>query len=642
MRPQPWSFGGMTYLERLMTYRHEIDGLRAVAVLSVILSHAGFGWMPGGFAGVDAFFVISGFLITGIISRDLVQGRFTFRNFYARRARRILPALFFMLLSVSILAWLTLSPSQIQEISGSVFFSVLSLSNLYFIDFVNYFAPSAEYVMLLHTWSLGVEEQFYLLFPLIAFIVYRNLGKSGFWAVVLILLVVSFAISEWGLRNEPRANYFFSPSRFWEILLGAVAALWCSSHDTKGNDPLAAMGLAALCLTFFIYDDSILFPSYYALAPTIGTVLVLTYARGSTMTAKLLQYRPLRSVGLISFSAYLWHQPVFVFARLDGYETSEPLTAVALIAVILLLSALSWRFVEQPFRTTQTPVILWRAPVLWMTAVGLTALSLVGYFTFLPMLRFNDADQRLLSVTRRDANYYQRDIDDPYLRRPFTTQDPRPKVAFIGDSYGRDFMNVLNERQILEDLDASVWGISDKCAPFFLRKTDQDLRYIWDTIDCADYDRYKSPEMLAAVAAADVILLASRWQSWQLPYIVDTIKNIRVISDAPILLVGSKNFGTVSTRRLLRIPTSQRPAFRSDPNEDLIITNDLLKQIEGVAFLDIVGVLCDPNGGCPQVTQAGWLISLDGAHLTRSGAVAVGAVLDRDYNLRGLFGLADR
>lgn len=419
-------------------------------------------------------------------------------------------------------------------------------------------------------------------------------------------------------------------------------AFWCSSRETKGNDALAALGLAALCLTFFIYDDSILFPSYYALAPTIGTVLVLKYARGSTMTAKLLQYRPLRSVGLISFSAYLWHQPVFVFARLDGYETSKPLTYVALIAVILLLSALSWRFVEQPFRTTQTSVILWRAPVLWMTAVGLTALSLVGYFTSLPLLRFNEADQRLLSITRLDANYYQRDIDNPYIRLPFTKQDPRPKVAFIGDSYGRDFMNVLNEVQILEDLDASVWAISSKCAPFFLRKTDQELRNIWDTIDCVDYDRYKSPEMLAAVAAADVILLASRWEPWQLPYIVDTVKNIDVISDAPILLVGSKNFGSVLTRRLLRMPASQRPTFRSDPDEDLIITNDLLKQIDGVTFFNIVGVLCDPNGGCPQVTQTGWLISQDGGHLTRSGAVAVGRALDRDYDLRALFGLSDR
>ena len=625
-----------------MAYRYEIDGLRAVAVLSVIFSHAGFGWIPGGFAGVDAFFVISGFLITGIILRDLEQGRFAFRNFYARRARRILPALFCMLASVSILAWFILSPSEIQGISGSVFFSILSLSNFYFIDFVDYFAPSADYIMLLHTWSLGVEEQFYLLYPLIAFFAYRIFGKSGFWTVVMVLLFASFAISEWGWRNEPRGNYFFSPSRFWEILIGAVAALWCSSRDTKGNGPLAALGLAVLCLTFFVYDDKILFPSYYALAPTIGTVLVLMYARASTMTAKILQFSLLRFVGLISFSAYLWHQPVFVFARLDGYEPSEPLTAFALIAVILLLSALSWRFVEQPFRTIKTTTISWRGPVLWATAVGLTALSLVGYFTSLPLLRFNEADQRLLSVTRLDANSYQRDIDNPYIRQSFSAQDPRPKVAFIGDSYSRDFMNVLNELQILDDLDASVWSISHECAPFFLHKTDQDLRNIWDTIDCADYDRYKSPEMLAAVEAADVVVLASAWQSWQLPYIVETIENIGVISDAPILLVGSKNFGTVSTRRLLRIPASQRPAFRSDPNEDLIVTNDLIKQIEGVTFLDIVSAFCDPNGGCPQVTQSGQLISQDGGHLTRSGAVAVGEALNRDYGLRTLFGLLDR
>lgn len=625
-----------------MEYRHEIDGLRAIAVLSVIFSHAGFDWIPGGFAGVDAFFVISGFLITAIILRDLEAGCFTFRGFYARRARRILPALFCMLASVSILAWLILSPSEILDISGSVFFSILSLSNLYFIDFVDYFAPSANNIMLLHTWSLGVEEQFYFLFPLISFVAYRILGKPGFWAVVLFLLLVSFLISEWGWRNEPRGNYFFSPSRFWELLIGAIAALWCSFRDTKGSDPLAAMGLVALFLTFFLYDDSILFPSYYALLPTIGTVLVLIFARESTTTANLLQFGLLRFVGLISFSAYLWHQPIFVFARFNGYETSKPTTALALIALILLLSALSWRFVEQPFRTSQKTTNLSRGPVLFIAAVGLSALSLVGYFTTLPFLRFNEVDQKLLSVTRLEADQYQRDIDNLYRRRPFSKNDRKPKVAFIGDSFGRDFMNVLNELEILDDLDASKWIIAKNCAPFFLHEADHDLRNIWNKVDCRNYDRYKSTEMLASVAAADVVLLASSWQSWHQPYIVDTIKNIGVISDARILLVGPKNFGDVSTRQLLRIHASQRPAFRSGPDEDLIVTNDLFKQIEGVTFLDIVSAFCDPNGGCQQVTQTGQLISQDGAHLTRSGAIAVGTALDRDYGLRTLFGLVDR
>jgi peptidoglycan/LPS O-acetylase OafA/YrhL len=625
-----------------MIYRHEIDGLRAVAVLSVIFSHAGFDWIPGGFAGVDAFFVISGFLITGIILRDLEEGCFTFRNFYARRARRILPALFCMLTSVSILAWLMLSPSQVQDISISVFASVLSLSNFYFIDFIDYFAPSSDYIMLLHTWSLGVEEQFYFLFPLFAFAAYRILGKSGFWAVVAVLLVASFVISEWGWRNEPRGNYFFSPSRFWEILIGSIAALWCSSRDIKGNDPLAALGLMALFLTFFLYDDSIMFPSYYALLPTIGTVLVLTFARGSTMTANLLRFDLIRFIGLISFSAYLWHQPVFVFARVYGYETAKPLTGVVLTVIILLTSTLSWRFVEQTFRRTRTATPTRRGAVLWAAAVGLVALSLAGYFTKLPSLRFNKVDQKLLSVTRLEARDYQRHIDDRYSRLVFKTDDPRPKVAFIGDSFGRDFMNVLNELQILEDLQASKWLISQECAPFFLRETEQDLRNIWDTIDCGDYDRYKSPEMLAAVAAADVVVLASSWRFWHQPHIVNTIKNIGAISNARILLVGPKNFGEVSTVRLLRIPPLQRSAFRSDLDEDLIITNDLLRQIEGVTFLDIIRALCDPKGGCPQITQAGHLISQDGTHLTRSGAVAVGEALNQDYRLRNLFGLLNR
>jgi len=626
-----------------LIYRPEIDGLRAVAVLSVIISHAGLGWIPGGFAGVDVFFVISGFLITSIISRDLRLGRFTFTGFYARRALRILPALFCMSTTVSILAWLTLSPSQIQDLSGSVFFSVLSLSNLYFIDFVDYFAPSSEYVMLLHTWSLGVEEQFYLLFPVIAFVSYRFFGKPGFWAVVLTLAFGSFAISEWGWRNEPQGNYFFSPSRFWEILIGAVAALWCELRPNKGNDPIAVSGLLALLLTFFTYDDSMLFPSYYALVPTIGTALVLMFGRSATTTSQLLQYDPLRFIGLISFSAYLWHQPVFVFARLNGYETTSPLIAAVLISIILFLSTLSWHFIEQPFRADRIYTISWRAPTLWISGISLISLSLTGYFSSLPLLRFNEADQRLVSITRLDARDYQRSIDDGYLRQPFSKQGLKPKVAIIGDSYSRDFMNILNERGLLEELDTSVWQIANVCAPFFLGdETEASLRHIWDRIECADYDRYKSSEMLAAIADADVILLASAWQSWHPPYITETIKKLKDNFQSPILLVGPKSFGAVSTRRLLSISSPQRSKFRSDPNEKLIIANDLIKQNEGITFIDILGSFCEPDGGCPQVTASGHLISEDGRHLTQPGAIAIGDVLSENYNLRALFRLTKR
>ncbi len=621
-----------------MAYRNEIDGLRALAVSSVIISHAGFAWLPGGFAGVDVFFVISGFLITGIILRDLEQGSFTFRDFYARRARRIFPALFFMLVVISAYAWLVLTPSQIQDFSASAFFSVLFLSNFFFIDFVDYFAPAAELIPLLHTWSLAIEEQFYILFPLIALVAFRLGRKPGFWVVAAVLLLASFALSEWGWRNEPRGNYFFSPSRFWEILLGSLAALWCAKRENKGNNGLATLGLGALCLSFFIYDDTTLFPSYLTLLPTLGTALVLMYARGTNFTAKILRLRPLRFVGLISFSAYLWHQPVFVAARIEGYETSEPATALILIACILVLSTATWYFVEQPFRRPSKTFAGLRAPVLGAGAVALISAALLGYFTALPMKRFDADDQKLLATTRLMASGYQRQIGRPYERRAFIETDRRPKVAIIGDSFGRDLLNVLNERQILQDLDVSFWTISHICAPFFLDgDADEPLRHIWESVECGQYDRYSSPAMIKAVTRADVIVLASSWSAWQAPYVVETIENIRNMSTAPLILTGPKSFGKVSVQSLLRLTLPERPKFRTAPNPDLIQTNDALKRIDGITYLDFVAALCDPDGGCPQVTHDGQLISEDGNHLTRAGAILLGETLDQKHRLRDHF-----
>lgn len=622
-----------------MAYRNEIDGLRAIAVTSVIISHAGFAWMPGGFAGVDVFFVISGFLITGIILRDLERDQFTFRDFYARRARRIFPALFFMLIVVSAYAWLVMSPSQVQDLSASTFFSVLFLSNFFFIDFVDYFAPAAGLIPLLHTWSLGIEEQFYILFPMVALVAFRFGKKRGFWVTVAVLLLASFALSEWGWRNEPRGNYFFSPSRFWEILLGSMAALWCAKRENNGNTAAAALGLGALCLGFFIYNDDTLFPSYLTLLPTLGTALVLIYARGANFTAKILQLPPLRFVGLISFSAYLWHQPVFVFARIEGYETAHPTTAFILIAVILALSSATWYFVEQPFRNpSATFARLWPL-VLGAGATALIALSVVGYATSVPMMRFDADDQKMLETTRLIASDYQRHIGRPYERRVFAQNDPRPKVAIIGDSFGRDLMNVLNERQILQGLDASYWVISHICAPFFLDKdADEQLRHIWDSVECDQYDRYRSPKMIRAVAEADIIVLASNWSAWQVPHVVETIENIRERSAASIVLAGPKSFGKVSIQRLMRLTVAERPNFRSAANPDLIETNDALKQIAGVAYLDFVAALCDPDGGCPQVTTDGRLISEDGNHLTSAGAILIGASFEKKHGLLSQFG----
>lgn len=614
-----------------MDYRHEIDGLRAVAVLAVILAHTGLGWLPGGFAGVDVFFVISGFLITGIILRDLERGSFGFGSFYARRARRIFPALFVMLAVTSVLAWALLLPSEIKDFSASVFFSVLFLSNGYFIDFMDYFAPSAYSVPLLHTWSLAIEEQFYLVFPLVAFVVWRRFGFTGLWMAVALLLVASFALSEWGWRNEPRANYFFSPSRFWEILLGAAAALWMARRKLPPRAPLAAMGLGAILLSFLIFDETTPFPSVHTLLPTLGTVLVLLFAGGQGGVARVLCWSPLRFLGLVSFSAYLWHQPVFALSRSLGHDPSTPLTALTLILAVLGMAVLSWRFVEQPFRLGSAlapPPPRWQMPALGGIAAALVGISIAGYATSLPMLRYPAADRPLLEMSRLAASDYQRDIGKPYQRRPLDRESNLPKVAIIGDSYARDFLNVLNEAEALDRLDVSLWTISANCAPFFLRGAEEEvLRPIWDTRDCRNNDRYRSPEMMAAIASADAVVLASRWAPWQVAHIRSTVENLKGVTNANIILVGPKEFGDVSLRRLLRLPVTERPDFRIRIDPDLVAANDAMRQSPGLRFVDQIDILCDEGGLCPQVAANGRLLSQDGVHLTPTGARLVSEAL---------------
>ena len=624
-----------------MDYRHDIDGLRAIAVLAVILAHSGLGWLPGGFAGVDVFFVISGFLITGIILRDLEGGTFTFGSFYARRARRIFPALFVMLALTSAAAWVLLSPSEIKDFSASVFFSVLFLSNGYFADFIDYFAPSSQDIPLLHTWSLAIEEQFYLLFPLVAVFAWRRFGMKGLWVAVILLLLASFALAEWGWRNKPRANYFFSPSRFWEILSGALIALWVARRGHASRPALAALGLGAIFLSFVLYEDSTPFPSAYTVLPVVGAALVLLFGGGSDPLGQVLRLGPLRLVGLISFSAYLWHQPVFAFSRGLGVEPSRPPIALALIGLVLTIALISWRYVEQPFRHRSHHADVsarWQMPFLGGMASGLLALSVIGYATTLPLMRHPVEDRPLLEMTRVAASDYQRDIGSAFGRRPFVTDGPLPRVAVIGDSYARDFLNVLNEAGVLSQLDVSLWTISRNCAPFLLRGAEEEaLRHLWDTRDCREYDRYRSPQMMQAIASADTVVLVSRWADWHVPYVRRTVENLRDVTDASLVLVGPKDFGQVSLRRLLRLSVAERPAFGVALDPALLAANDAMRQMEGVLFVDLIAALCGSDGLCPQVAPDGRLLSQDGIHLTPTGARVLGASLGGAAALSALF-----
>ena len=332
-----------------MYYRREIDGLRAVAVLPVIFFHAGFSLFAGGYVGVDIFFVISGYLITAILIRDLEGNSFSLAHFYERRARRILPALFFMMLCCLPFAWVWMLPSQFKDFSQALVAVSVFASNILFWRQTDYFAPAAEENPLLHTWSLAVEEQFYIIFPILLWLLWRHGRGTVFW-VVLGLCVLSLGIAEWGWRNSPSANFYFLVTRGWELGAGALCAFMLQGRALRPHGGLAALGLGLIMVSIFAFDGATPFPSLFTLVPVVGTMLIILHAGPKTGVARLLSLRLVVGVGLISYSAYLWHQPLFAFARIRSLGHVDAVLMLGLAVLSLGLAWLSWRYVERPFR----------------------------------------------------------------------------------------------------------------------------------------------------------------------------------------------------------------------------------------------------------------------------------------------------
>ena len=332
-----------------MKYRREIDGLRAVAVLPVILFHAGLTFWSGGFVGVDVFFVISGYLITTILIDERERGTYSLLGFYERRARRILPALFLVLIACIPFAWMWVPPYPFEDFARSLAFAALFISNVHFLEHGGYFDLNADLRPLLHTWSLAVEEQYYLLFPLVLFCL-RRFRKVKYLVGFTLLALASLAVAEWGWRNYPSQNFYFTPSRLWELLAGSICAAILYRRTQMKSEILAALGLAMILFSTVVFDAALPFPSLYTLVPVVGTCLIILFAEGGTMTARVLSIKPFVGIGLISYSAYLWHQPLLAALRLSDARPPSEAMLLAAAALALLLGWATWRLVEQPFR----------------------------------------------------------------------------------------------------------------------------------------------------------------------------------------------------------------------------------------------------------------------------------------------------
>ena len=457
-----------------MKYRAEIDGLRAIAVVPVILFHASVQPFSGGYIGVDIFFVISGYLITSILLSELEREEFSLLRFYERRARRILPALFFVMAASLPLAWLWLLPSDMKDFSRSLVAVPLFSSNFLFWLEDDYWSPESELKPLLHTWSLGVEEQFYILFPLFLVWAWKKGGKFTLLAIVLIGLA-SLLASQWMAHHYPKANFFLLPSRAWELALGACLAYYLA-HQRSGTpvsgrlktlpDLLGITGLLLIGFAVFAFDDATPFPGLLALVPTLGVALIILFASQRTLVGRLLGSRYLVGIGLISYSLYLWHQPLFAFARHAGLGEDSQAILLGIAALCFPLAYLSWRYVENPFRNRRkfSRRTIFTAAVLisaLFVAIGVAGIATGG-------LKERTAARNLMLESIEEKLKPNRGLDDrcdgDLSLSPLCRTSEEPEILVWGDSFAKHLVEGILASNPQAKL---IQMTKSSCGPFF-------------------------------------------------------------------------------------------------------------------------------------------------------------------------------
>jgi peptidoglycan/LPS O-acetylase OafA/YrhL len=458
-----------------MIYRKEIDGLRAIAVVSVILFHAGFTTFSGGFVGVDIFFVISGYLITTIIVDEMDKGSFSLLNFYERRARRLLPALFFMMLCSLPFAWFWMLPENLKSFSQSLVAVPLFASNVLFYLTIGYFETVSELKPLLHTWSLAVEEQYYFLFPVFLMLAWK-LGKKWIISLLLIVAIISLLAAQLGSTTHPSFTFYLLPTRAFEILIGALISLYINN---KQNTILASQtvsqsasmtGFLLVLYAIFVFDKNTLSPSLHTLVPTIGTGLILIFSSSQNLVGKLLGSKLFVGIGLISYSAYLWHQPLFTFAKLRTLDELKTPLLVAISVSTFVFGYLSWNYIEFPFRNKET--ISRKKFLIYCAIVSLlfVLIGLIGHINKGFPDRVSEQIKELISNPHEPLtndlcvkNYPQFSKFNACL----LSKDETPEILLLGDSHSvHYYKSIASFSSNKSVMNLAAWS----CLPFSSEK----------------------------------------------------------------------------------------------------------------------------------------------------------------------------
>lgn len=605
-------------------YRPDIDGLRGIAVLAVVFHHFEIPGFSGGFSGVDIFFVISGYLITSLVLDELAAGRFTLSHFFARRVRRLAPALILLIIA-ALGAGVALQPPRAFEALGeSVIASLALITNVYFwAQTTDYFGASADTKPFLHLWSLAVEEQFYLAFP-IAVMLAGRLGRGTLWAGMLVAATASLVLAIWAAANAPTMGFYLLPTRAWELLLGAFLA-----HRRVGQFPLArrtatVAGISGLALliagiTGATAGAGRLVPA--ALAPCLGTLLILWSGAGSgsVVTRRLLNWRPLVFVGLISYSLYLWHWPIRTFVRHTlVLEPLDVVTTVAAITASFAIAALSWRYVERPWRQSArvAPRPSLRPLFAASTMVLAASLAIVGSGGWpgrFPHFRTAEAESTVRRVPL--CSIFTMSTARQCLSRAAPAAQPR--LLLWGDSFAAHFAPAISAMR--DELPFAIAQHSRASCPPILA---------YDPAGRPGCRRFNR-EALANLdrAQIDIVILSARWEAYRgrLPddALGATIRTLRARKVA-VIVVGQSpifHFDDAVEFDLLRhrgrpIPADGRAASAVRPALNTELRSVSTKA--GASFFDPTDGLCR-TGRCLYRENGVYLVR-NASHFTEAGA----------------------
>lgn len=629
-------------------YRPDIDGLRAFSVLAVIAFHINKDLMPGGFVGVDIFFVISGYLISAHIFSAAARGEFSFADFYFRRIRRIAPAMLVVLAVTLLTAQLVLLPDDAKAASKSAVWSLASLANVYFWLFqdAGYFAGSSNKLPLLHLWSLSVEEQFYLIWPIIAIAMCRLRVDTQLIGMALAIAAAT-AFAQLAFVDSPSFVYFMLPSRCAELLVGAILALAVDSGKTqvlapRHAMPIALAGLAMVLASAILVSEHGIFPGLAALPPTIGAALIILGGGiGGNPVSRLLSVTLLRGIGIISYPAYLWHWPLLAFYRY-GYGEPGALAGPVLFVVALLLAALTYRYVEQPAKRIRA--IRRKGVYAGFAASSFTLAALGTAFVYadrvFPSLLESDYARQLAAA--RALNLSTVHADDVCLRKVLTAADlanthcaigsgarPAKRVLLMGDSNAAHYVGIISafaERGEFRFRNLEVGScppVIGDVSPFV-----QARRLVACT---ASHQVWSS-----AIAEADVLILGGAWSSYVqasssfLPMFQAQVRQYAAMGKT-VLILGKvppiPAYDGLCREKAIRYPLMQCKAPPNEMPEDIARINSQLRRfaesVPNVRYFDVEAIIC-PGGKCSAygVNKAG--LYFDQSHLSVQGSLEIG------------------